>query len=166
MDIVQKILNELKEAMKAGRSFEAGVFRMLISAFHNKEIEKKGKGGPARHASQLAGVADREEKLTEEEALDILAKEAKKRKESVIAFEKGGRPELADKEREELKIIEKYLPEQLPREEIEKAVLAAIAKTGAKEVKDFGLAMKEAMAELKGKADASAVSEILRDKLK
>jgi hypothetical protein len=152
MDIVQKILNELKEAMKAGRSFEAGVFRMLVSAFHNKEIEKKGKGN--------------EEKLTEEEVLDILAKEAKKRKESVVAFEKGGRPELADKERQELEIIEKYLPEQLPREEIEKAVLAAIAKTGAKEVKDFGLAMKEAMAELKGRADASAVSEILKEKLK
>jgi hypothetical protein len=152
MDTVQKISNSLKEALKAGRSFEAGVFRMIVSAFHNKGIEKKGKGG--------------EEKLTEEEALEILAKEAKKRKESISAFEKGGRQDLADKEKEELKLIEEYLPEQLPREEIEKAVLAAIAKTGAKETKDFGLAMKEAMIELKGKADASIVSGILRENLK
>ena len=151
MPIREKISNSLKEAMKAGQDFEVGVFRMIISAFHNKEIEKKGKGG--------------EEKISEEEALEILAKEAKKRKESILAFEKGGRKDLADKEKAELKMIEVYLPAQLPREEVEKAVLEAIKKTGAKEAKDFGLAMREAMAGLKGKADASIAGEILKEKL-
>lgn len=151
MSTQEKISADLKEAMKAGQSFEAGVFRMVISAFHNKEIEKKGKGGEAE--------------LSEEEVIEILGKEAKKRKESVAAYEKGGRNDLAEKEKKELEIIGKYLPEQLGREEIEKAVLAAIEKTGAKDIKDFGMAMREAMAELKGKVDASIVSEILKGKL-
>lgn len=151
MSTQEKISADLKEAMRAGQSFEAGVFRMAISAFHNKEIEKKGKGG--------------EVELSEEEVIEILGKEAKKRKESVAAYEKGGRNDLAEKEKKELEIIGKYLPEQLGREEIEKAVLAAITKTGAKDIKDFGMAMREAMAELKGKVDASIVSEILKGKL-
>ena len=171
MSTQEKIGANLKEAMKAGQSFETGVFRMLLASFHNKEIEKKGKRGPASEAG-------REEKLSEEEVIEILGKEAKKRKESISAFEKGGRNDLAEKEKKELEIIGKYLPEQLNREEIEKAVLAAIEKTGANKEKDpagkpsvsngasFGKIMGEVMKELRGKADASIVGEILKEKLK
>jgi len=152
MNIIQeKLASNLKEAMKAGQSFEAGVFRMLISSFHNKEIEKKGKGEDVE--------------ISEEEAIDLLTKEAKKRKEAAEAYEKGNRAELAEKEKKELAIIEKFLPEQLSREEVEKIVSAALEKTGAKEIKEFGKVMGEAMKDLKGRADTSFVSEIIKEKL-
>lgn len=147
----QKITEDLKIAMKAGRDFELGVLRMLSAAFHNKEIEKKGKG--------LEPV------LSDDEMIEVLIKEAKKRKESIEAYTKGNRSDLAEKETKELEIIKKYLPEEMAVEEIEKVVRAAIEKTGAKTEKEFGLVMKEAMKDLKGKADASSVSEIIKKSL-
>ncbi len=147
----QKISNDLKEAMKAGREFEVGVLRMLSSAFHNKEIEKKGRG--------------MEPVLSEDEAIEILTREAKKRKEAFEVYQKAGRKDLAEKEAKELEIIKKYLPEQLSEEEVKKIIDTAIEKTGVKEIKDFGRVMAEAMKELKGKADASIVSEIIKKKL-
>ena len=159
----QKISDNLKEAMKAGQEFEVGVFRMLLSALHNKEIEKKGKG--------------LEPALSDEDAIEVLSKEAKKRKEAIEAYTKGNRDDLVQKETEELEIIKKYLPEQLNREEVERIVTAVIEKLGAKprnvhrdalrgkEIKDFGRVMAEAMKELKGKADASLVSELVKNNL-
>ncbi|MFH1346630.1 MAG: GatB/YqeY domain-containing protein [Spirochaetota bacterium] len=141
----QKISEDLKEAMKAGKEFETGVLRMLLSSLHNKEIEKKGKGGDSA--------------LSDEEIIEVLSKEAKKRKEAAELFNNAGRQELGEKELKELELVKKYLPEQVGAEEIEKIVKAAIEKTGAKTVKEFGKVMAEAMKDLKGKADASAVSE-------
>ena len=147
----QKISDNLKEAMKAGQEFEVGVFRFLLSSLHNKEIEKKGKG--------LEPV------LSDDEVIEVLIKEAKKRKESIGAYTKGAREDLAEKEKRELEIIKEYLPEELGAEEIEKIVKAAIEKTSRHEIKDFGRVMAEAMKELKGKADASLVSEITKKNL-
>lgn len=144
----QKITDNLKEAMKAGKEFELGVLRMLSAAFHNREIEKKGKG--------------QEPVLSDDETTEILSKEAKKRKEAAEIYKKGNRNDLAEKELKELEFIKKYLPEEMPVEEIEKAVKAAIEKTGAKTQKEFGLVMKEAMKELKGRADSSVISGIIR----
>ncbi|MFA5098648.1 MAG: GatB/YqeY domain-containing protein [Candidatus Paceibacterota bacterium] len=141
----QKISEDLKEAMKAGKEFETGVLRMILSSLHNKEIEKKGKGG--------------EEALSDEEVIEVLSKEVKKRKEAAEMFNNAGRGELGEKELKELEFLKKYLPEQVGVEEIEKIVKAAVEKTGAKTVKEFGKVMAEAMKDLKGKADASAVSE-------
>jgi len=145
MSLKETLSGDLKEAMKAGKEFETGVFRMIISALHNKEIEKKGKGA--------------EPTLSDDEVLEVLAKEAKKRKEAADVFSGAGRSELAEKELKELDLIKKYLPEQLPAEEVDKIVKAAVEKTGAKTIKEFGKVMAEAMKDLKGKADASAVSE-------
>jgi uncharacterized protein YqeY len=147
----QKISNDLKEAMKAGRDFEVGVLRMISSAFHNKEIEKKGRG--------------LEPALSEDEAVEVLTKEAKKRKEAFEVYQKAGRNDLAEKEAKELEIIKKYLPEQLSEEEIRRIINAAIEKTGAKEIKEFGRVMAEAMKELKGKADAKTVSDFIKKQL-
>jgi len=147
----QKIVDDLKGAMKAGQEFEVSVFRFLLASLHNKEIEKKGKG--------------LESTLSDDEAIEVLSREAKKRKEAIEAYEKGNRTDLAQKETKELEIIEKYLPEQLSEEEIEKIITAAIKKTGAVTVKDFGKVMGEAMKELKGKADASLVSKIVRKRI-
>ncbi len=147
----QKLTDDLKNALKTRQDFELGVLRMLSTALHNKEIEKKGKG--------------QETNLSDEEVIEILTREAKKRKEAADLYTKGNRNDLAEKELKEFELIKKYLPEQLGAEEIEKIINSAIEKTGAKEVKDFGKVMAEAMKELKGKADASAVSEILKKKL-
>lgn len=151
----QKIFEDLKEAMKASKEFETGLLRMLLSSLHNKEIEKKGKGG--------------EPVLSDEEVIEVLSKEAKKRKEAAEMFNNAGRGELAEKEIKELELIKKYLPEQISSEEIEKVVKAVIERT----VKDpegkqvpygarFGKVMAEAMKDLKGKADASSVSEAIK----
>jgi len=100
----QRIKEDLKEALKAGDGFRVGTLRMVLSSLHNKEIEKKGKG--------------QEPKLTEEETIEVLMNEAKKRKESNEAYLKGNRNDLADKEKKELEIITVYLPKQLSEEEI------------------------------------------------
>jgi len=159
----QKITDDLKSAMKAGKEFEVGVLRFLLSALHNKEIEKKSRG--------------LEPNLSDEEMIEILSREAKKRKEAIEIYTKGGRNDLVEKETKELEIIKQYLPEQLSEEEIEKIVLATIEKIGAKDIKDpegkpsvsygasLGRVMGEVMKELKGKADASLVSKIIKKHL-
>ncbi len=147
----QKIKDDLNNFLKAGKSFEAGVLRLILSVFKNKEIEKKGKG--------------QEIILTDEEIVDLLMKEAKKRKEATEVYKKGNREDLAEKEMQELEIIKKYLPEELGAEEIEKIVDKEIAATGATSVKDMGKTMAEAMKELKGRADASAVGAMIKQKL-
>lgn len=144
----QKLTDDLKDAMKSGDNFRVGVLRMVLSALHNKEIEKKSKGGEAI--------------LSDDEIADVLFKESKKRKEAAEIYSKAGRSDLFEKETGELEIIQKYLPERLSEEEIEKIVKTVIEKVGAKGANDFGKVMAEAMKELKGKADASLVSEIIK----
>ena len=146
MEILKKISEDLKAAMKSGDSFKLGVLRMVNSALQNKKIEK-GKDGV----------------LTDEEVLQVLTKEAKKRKESVLAFENGGRPELAENEKKELVIIDAYLPAQMSREDAAKEVERILATIADKS--KFGLVMKEVMKELKGKVDAGMVTELIKEKL-
>lgn len=134
--------------MKGADQITVGVLRLLISAINNKAIEKRGKSG-----SDI---------LTDDEVTQSVMSEAKKRNDAIGMFERGGRQDLADKEKEELEILKKYLPQQLSKEETEKAVAKIISEKGAK---DFGSVMKEVMKELKGKADAKLISEIIKEKL-
>jgi uncharacterized protein YqeY len=148
MTLQQQIGEDLKTALKAGQEQEVGVLRFLNSVIHNKEIEKYRE--------------KKTHKLTDEEVLNVLLAEAKKRKEAILLFEKGGRKDLVDKEKSELSIIEKYLPKQLNKEEVEKIIDGILKRSKAK---DFGSAMKEAMKELKGKADAAMISAIIKERL-
>ena len=116
-DTLSKIKSDLKEALKSGDSFKAGTLRYVLAAVHNAEIDK-GKGAT----------------LTEEELASLLQKQAKQRRESIEAYEKGNRQDLAEKEQKELGIIKTYLPEQLGEEEVKKIVEEAI--------KDFSQAME------------------------
>ncbi|MBI2591595.1 MAG: GatB/YqeY domain-containing protein [Candidatus Brennerbacteria bacterium] len=149
MSLQSQLSLDLVNALKAGKSFETGVIRLLTAAMHNREIEKRSRGG-------------KDKQLTDEEAVEILTKEAKKRKEAFEIYSKAGRGDLAEKEAAELAFIKNYLPEPISLKAVEKAVIEAIKKTGAKEAKDFGKAMGEAMKALKGKADAGAVSETVK----
>lgn len=140
----EKIEGDLKAAMKGREELRVSVLRMISSAIHNREIEKRGRTGDAQ--------------LTEEEVIAVLRGEAKKRKEAAGEFEKGKRPELAEKERQEAKIIESYLPAEMPDEEIEKMVRSIIAESGEVTQKDFGRIMGEVMKRLRGQASGERVS--------
>jgi uncharacterized protein YqeY len=108
---------------------------------------------------------EKQRQLVEEEVLEVISSEIKKRKEAILLFEKGERQELAEKEKREIGILQNYLPEQLPEEELRKLVKEAIEKTGAKEMKDMGKIMAELMPKVKGKADGSLVSKIVKELL-
>lgn len=151
MSLKEKLNSDLKESLKAGDNFRTGVLRMILSSVQNKEIENKGKG--------------KESKLSDEEIVEVLFRETKKRKEASETYSSAGREELAQKEIKELNIVKSYLPTQASRQEIEKIVEEAIRKTSAAAQKDFGKVMGEAMKELKGKAESSAISEIIKNKL-
>ena len=147
----EKLEHDKIEALKAKDEVRLGTLRLLTSSVHNREIEKKTKGGT--------------EPLTDEEVLEVITKEAKKRKESIALFMQGGRKDLADKEAGELVILQVYLPAELGEAEVVKAVLEAIERVKPASDKDFGKVMGEAMKSLKGRADAALVSRLVKEKL-
>ena len=117
-----------------------------------------------------AAITNREKEggaaITDEEVLKLLRSQVKQRRDSVEQYQKGGRPELAQKEQAEIVVIEEYLPQAASQEEIDQAVAAALAETGASTVKDMGAVMKAAMARLAGKnADGKTVSAAVKVKL-
>ncbi|MDP1629311.1 MAG: GatB/YqeY domain-containing protein [bacterium] len=159
----EKIQNDLREAMKASDSFKLSVLRMISAALHNKEIEKRTKlvkaGGLApAELSEQSG-------LNEEETIETLSSEVKKRKEAVLEYERGGRQDLADKEKLEINVLKQYLPEELSGEDLKKIVSEAIQEVGAQSQKDFGKVMSVLMPKVKGRADGAKISEIVRELL-
>jgi len=154
MELKEKIRLNLNSALKEKRTLEVLVLRQLLAAILNKEKEKRFKA-----------KEERDIQLTDEEVIEVISSEAKKRRESIFEFEKGKRQDLVEKEKKELEILEKYLPEQLPEEEIRKLIKEAIEKTDAKEIKDMGKVMAELMPKIKGKADGTLVSKIVKESL-
>lgn len=144
MPLKEKITADLKELMKTHRQFEVGTLRMVLSAVHNREIEKQGKSGHPE--------------LTEEEVVEVLRKEVKKRREAAEIFTKANRGDLAEKEEKELKAIGVYLPKGLSEEELT-AIVQEVINSGAK---NFGEVMKGSMAKIGGRAPAGEVSEIAK----
>ena len=150
----ENIKSDMKEAMKAGNSFKLGVIRMVLAAFQAKELERRYKEG-----------LNEEVVLSDESVIDVLSSEVKKRKDAIALYEKGGRPDLAEGEKKEIEIIQKYLPAQLGMEELKKLVAESIVKTGAKEIKDMGKVMADLNPKIKGKADGGEVSKIVKELL-
>ncbi|MGC9603170.1 MAG: GatB/YqeY domain-containing protein [Minisyncoccia bacterium] len=147
----ERINSELIQALKQRNDVKVGTLRLFLASAHNREIEKKGKG--------------ENPELSDEELLDILGKEAKKRKEAMEIYVKGGRPELAEKEAGELRILEGYLPAQLDAAAVLKIVDETIRMTKPAGAKDFGRVMGEAMKKLKGVADPALVTKLIKEKL-
>ncbi len=147
MSLKQQIISDLTASMKAQDALRTSTLRMVKAALMNREIEKGSE-------------------LDDEDMTKLLRSLVKQRRDSVEQYEKGGRPELADKEKAEIEVIEAYLPQAVSREEIETAVAAAIAETGASSMKDIGKVMKAVQTTLRGKnADGRTVSEIVKAKL-
>lgn len=150
-NLKERINKDLIQALKDKDELKLGTLRLFSAAVHNREIEKKGRG--------------EEIELTGDELLEILRREVKKRKESIEIYAKGHRPELAEKEGKELKILENYLPAQLDAIAVEKIVHEAIETVKPAGPKDFGKVMGEAMKKLKGVADAGLVNKLIKEKL-
>jgi len=158
----EKIEEDFKNALKEKKEIEVSALRMLKAAIFNKEKEKRyklSKEKPDLEEKEL----EKESQLTDEEGFEVISSEIKKRKEAIDLYEKGNRSELAGKEKKEVEILQSYLPEQLSEEEIRKIVNEAIKKVGAKEMKDMGKVMAALMSEVKGKADASLVSKVVKE---
>jgi hypothetical protein len=147
MTLKERIVTDLTAAMKAQDAPRLSTLRMVKAAVQNRQIEKGGE-------------------LSDEETTKLLQSLVKQRRDSVEQYEKGNRPELAEKERAEIAVIEGYLPRAATREEIEQAVAAAISETGASSMKEMGAVMKAAQARLAGRAaDGRTVSEIVKARL-
>jgi len=146
MGIQEKLLEDMKEAMKAGDRVRLDTIRGLRAMLKDAQIAKQAE-------------------LDEADVIRVLQSAAKKRREAIELYRKGGRQDLVEKEQRELEIIESYLPEMMSPEEIEKHVEAIIERVGAVSLRDLGKVMSEAMRELRGKADGRQVQEIVRKKL-
>ncbi|MBP3461304.1 MAG: GatB/YqeY domain-containing protein [Bacilli bacterium] len=142
----EKILEDLKKAMKEQNKKELSVIRMLKGAMQMEELNKKAE-------------------LTDDEVISLIAKQIKTRKESILEFEKGNREDLIKETKDEIEILNKYMPEQLSEEEIEKIINEAFIKINPSSIKDMGKIMSEVNPKLKGRADMGYVSSIIKNKL-
>ena len=145
-NLLNKLNQDLVEAQKAQDELRVSTLRFLLSAVKNAQIAK-GK------------------ELTDDEVTVQIQKDAKKHKESIDAFEKANRKELAQKETKELAVLNAYLPKQMNKDEIKKIVEEVISQTGASSMSDLGGVMGQVMAKVGGQADGAMVSQIVREKL-
>ncbi|RJQ33078.1 MAG: GatB/YqeY domain-containing protein [Actinobacteria bacterium] len=146
MSLKEEIRKDLTEAMKAKKSLKVSTLRLLIAGITNSEKEKG-------------------QDLSDEQVLEVVVKEAKKRSESIEEYKKAGRNELADKESQEKEILQKYLSAQLSDEEIKKIVKDTITESAATDKKDIGKVMSLVMPQVKGKADGRRVNQIVNKML-
>ena len=142
MTLQQRVDSDLKEAMRAKDATKLGVLRMLKSALKYAAIAKSGA----------------EAELSDTETAQVIRKQTKQRKDSIESFEKGGRAELADKEKEELAILNSYLPQGMSPDELAKIVRETIAELGATSKAQMGAVMKALQAKAGGRADGRALS--------
>jgi len=149
MTLVERVDADLKDAMRAKEATKLGVLRMLKSALKYSAIEKSATGGE---------VADAD-------AVQVIRKQAKQREDSIESFEKGGRPELAAKEREELAFLNRYLPQSLTPDELATAVRGTIAELGATSKAQMGVVVKALQAKLAGRADGKSLSQEVQRQL-
>jgi uncharacterized protein len=149
MLLKEKISIDLKSAMKSGEVLKRDTLRMLESMIKNAEIEKMKK----------------EEGLSDAEVLEVISRAVKQRKDSVLQYTAGGRPELAKKESQEIAILMQYMPEQMSEDKVREIIKEVIAQTGATTKADMGKVMGQAMGKLKGQADGNVVKKIVEELL-
>ncbi|MDJ0595151.1 MAG: GatB/YqeY domain-containing protein [Pleurocapsa sp. MO_226.B13] len=150
MGLKEQIGEDIKTAMKSKDKVRLQTVRGIKKAILEKEVELRPKG---------------QESLSEEQEIELLSQQAKQRRDSIEQFKNAGRDDLAEKETQELAIIETYLPEQISDRELESIIDEIIATSGATSVKDLGKVMGPAMKQLKGKADGKKIQTLVRSKL-
>jgi len=143
MSLKQRLTDELKNAMKNKDQLRKNVITMIRADIKQIEVDKRVE-------------------LTDDDVIDIIAKQAKQRRDSMEEFAKGGREDLVDQAKQEVAMLMDYLPEQLSEEEIETIIKEVVTETGATSMKDMGKIMAAAMPKLKGKADGKVVNQIVK----
>ncbi len=146
MTLIEELEQEVQDAMRAGEADRRDALRLILASL--KSAEK-----------------DLMRPLTEDEELQVLQRERKKRIEAAEAFRSGGREAQAEKEEAELDVLEEFMPEPLTEEELERIVDDAIAENKATNMRDMGRVMADVMPQIAGRADGSAVSQLVREKL-
>jgi uncharacterized protein YqeY len=146
MTLIAEIKVQLEDAMREGDAPRRDTLRLILSSLQSAEKELQ-------------------RPLAEDEELQVLQRERKKRLEAAEAFRSAGREEQADKEEDELDVLEEFMPEPLSEDELEEIVDDVIAEVGATSVRDIGRVMADVMPQVAGRADGSAVSQIVREKL-
>lgn len=149
MNLKQKILEELKMAMKTGDSSKRDTLRMLDSMVKNTEIEKK----------------KREEGLSDEEVQEVIARAIKQRRDAIFQYESAGRSELAEKEKKEIEILSVYMPKQLSEKEVREIVKSTISEMGVSSKSDMGKLMGAVMSKVKGQVDGQTVKKVVEEEL-
>jgi len=147
MKVLEKIDEDLKNALRGKDEIVLSTLRLFKAALKNKEIEQQ-------------------KELSEEQILDLILKEIKKRKESLEIYNKAGRAELAKKEEEELEVLQQYAPEQIPEEELEKIIKEEISQLEISGSFDIGKVMSRVMPKVKGRTDGNIVSKKVAELLK
>jgi len=147
MNLKEVINSDFKNAFKSGDTFVKSVLAMLKSAIKNKELDNKGV------------------ELSEEELIDIISSEIKKRKDSIKQYREGGREDLAENEEKEVAVLQKYMPKQLEAEELEKMVNDAISEIKAESLKDLGKVMSLLKDRVRGRADGGELAAMVKKKL-
>lgn len=146
MSLITEIKGQLEDAMREGDAARRDTLRLILSSLQGAEKELQ-------------------RPLSEEEGLQVLQRERKKRVEASEAFRNAGREEQADKEDDELDVLEEFMPEPLSEDELEEIVDDVIAEVGATSMRDIGRVMADVMPQVAGRADGSAVSQLVREKL-
>jgi uncharacterized protein len=145
-DLKQRVSQEMKESLKAGEKVRLSALRLLLAAVKNREVELR-------------------REVSDDEFLEVVAREVKRRKEAAEAYQKGNRQDLVDREREEQAILEAYLPAGLSDPEVEALIDEAISATGASEPGELGKVMAHVMAKAKGRVDGGKVNALVRSRL-
>jgi len=146
MTLIAEIKTQLEDAMREGDAARRDTLRLILSSLQGAEKELQ-------------------RPLSEDEELQVLQRERKKRLEAAEAFRNAGRGEQADKEEDELDVLEEFMPEPMSEDELEEIVDDVIAEVGATSMRDIGRVMADVMPQVAGRADGSAVSQIVREKL-
>jgi len=146
MTLIAEIKSQLEDAMREGDAARRDTLRLILSSLQGAEKELQ-------------------RPLSEDEELQVLQRERKKRLEAAEAFRNAGRGEQADKEEDELDVLEEFMPEPMSEDELEEIVDDVIAEVGATSMRDIGRVMADVMPQVAGRADGSAVSQIVREKL-
>ena len=146
MTLIARMEGDLKQATLARDAGRRDALRLILSSLRSAEKELQ-------------------RPLSDEEELQVLQRERKRRTEAAEAFRAGGREEQAEKEERELAVLQEFMPEPIPDEELERIVDDAIAETGATSLRDLGRVMADVMPQVAGRADGSSVSQLVREKL-
>jgi len=146
MGLKDKLLQDLKEALKSRNSLKVDTLRLVSSEIKNKEI-------------------DLHKELEDDEIIALLSTQIKKRKEAAALYEQGGRTDLKEKEEKEMAVLESYLPEQVDEEALRRRIREVIAETGAQSPKDMGKVMKVVAPEFRGRADGNQIKTLVTEML-